>query len=245
MLAHAEAGARLRGGWRLGGKLRRGKAFEDRELLAEAFRPRELHQALGEAPLEHDRRIARGIGAERNAAVDLTGGDLGAKAERALQARAAGLHHGDAGRGWAERAADHRFARKVPVLGVGDHGAADDLIDMRAMQREPVDQSAERSGQHVEIGQFGVGRMRAAKGDSHPAKHRDTPHLLFLHDGLKFPSPLTPLARWRRPLGCGGNASARRGRAQSRCRRSRRHRRDRRWQRSRRQARARIRRASA
>ena len=50
-----------------------------------------------------------------------------------------------------ERAADHRLAREVPVLGVGDHGAADDLVDMRAMQREPVDQAVERHGQHVEI----------------------------------------------------------------------------------------------
>ena len=50
-----------------------------------------------------------------------------------------------------ERAADHRFARKVPVLGVGDDGTADHLIDMRAVQREPVDQAGERRGQHVEI----------------------------------------------------------------------------------------------
>jgi hypothetical protein len=34
---------------------------------------------------------------------------------------------------------------------VGDDGAADHLVDMRAVQREPVDQSAERRGQHVEI----------------------------------------------------------------------------------------------
>ena len=185
MLAHAEARARLRGGRRQWGKFRRGEAFEDAELLAEASCPRELHQALGEAPLEHDGRIARRVGADGNTAVDLPRGDLGAKAKRALQARAAGLHHGDGWSGWRERAADHRLARKVPILGVGDHGAADHLIDMRAMQRIPVDQAGERRGQHVEIGQFGIGRMRAAKGDSHPAKHRDTPHPLFLHDGLK------------------------------------------------------------
>ena len=75
-----------------------------------------------------------------------------------------------------ERAADHRLARKVPVLGVGDDGAADHLIDMGAMQREPIDQAGERRDEHVEIGQLGIGRMGAAKGDSHPAKHSNTPH---------------------------------------------------------------------
>ena len=168
-----------------GGKLCRGKAFEDRELLAEAFCARAAPGAE-QAPLEYDRRIARGIGAKRNAAVDLTGGDLGAKAERALQARAASLHHGDAGRGWRERAADHRFARKVPVLGVGDHGAADDLIDMRAMQREPVDQSAERRSACRD---WTIRRRPYASGKGFsPRQAPRHAASLFLHDDLKTPS---------------------------------------------------------
>ena len=53
---------------------------------------------------------------------------------------------------------DHRLAGEVPILGVGHHGAADDLVDMGAMQREAVDQPAKRRRQHVEIGELGIGR---------------------------------------------------------------------------------------
>ena len=113
---------------------------------------------------------------------DLPGGDLGGKIPSAAgEARAAGLHHGDAGRGGGERAADHRLAGKVPVLGMGHHGAADHFVDMDAVQREAIDEAAERGGQHIEIGQFGVSGVRAAKGNAHPAQHRHTPHRSFSH----------------------------------------------------------------
>ena len=51
-----------------------------------------------------------------------------------------------------ELGAEHRLARQVPVLGVGDDGAADHLVDVHALQLVLVDQPAERRGQHVEIG---------------------------------------------------------------------------------------------
>ncbi len=70
---------------------------------------------------------------------------------------------------------------------MGDDGAANHLADMGAMERELLDQAAERGGEHVEIGELGIGRMGAAKRDPDPAEHRDAPHLLVPHDRL--PSP--------------------------------------------------------
>ena len=87
-----------------------------------------------------------------------------------------------AGRGGRERAADHRLAGEVPVLGVGDDRAADHFVDMRAVQGEAIDQTAERGGEHVEIGELGISGMRAAKGDARSAKHRNAPHRSFRHD---------------------------------------------------------------
>ncbi len=175
MLAHAEAGARLGDRGRLGRKLGGGEALEGLKLLAKAAGARQAHEALGETPLKYDRRVAGGVGAERDATFDLPGGDLGAKPERAREARAAGLHHGDGWRGGSKRASDHRLAGEIPVLGVGHHGAADHLVDMDAMQREALDEPAERGRQHVEIGEFGVSRVRAAERDPDPAQHRNPP----------------------------------------------------------------------
>ena len=97
-----------------------------------------------------------------------------------LQAGAAGLLHGDAGRGRRQLGAEHRLARQVPVLGVRDDRAADHLVDMHAREVVLVDQPVEHAGQHVEIGLVGIERVGAAERNAHAADHRHAPQGLSM-----------------------------------------------------------------
>jgi hypothetical protein len=67
-------------------------------------------------------------------------------------------------------AADHRLAGEIPVLGVRYDCAPDHLVDMHSVKREAIDETAKGRGQHVEIGELSIGRVRAAERDAHAAK---------------------------------------------------------------------------
>ena len=82
-----------------------------------------------------------------------------------LQAGAAGLLQ-VVGRGVRrQRAAEHALAHQVEVAAVLEHRAADDGAEPLARQVEPVDESAERGGEHVLVGRVGVGAVGAGEGD--------------------------------------------------------------------------------
>ena len=80
-----------------------------------------------------------------------------------------------------EGAADHRLAGEVPILGMGDDGAADHFVDMGAVERKAIDEAAKRPSQHVEIGELGASRVRTAKGNARSPQHRNAPHLRLSH----------------------------------------------------------------
>jgi hypothetical protein len=160
------------GGW---GAARRRKALEGGQPLAD--RPGVLHldQPVGELLLEDDGRIRRGVGAHGDAVLDLTRGDLARDHRRRLQAGAARLLDGDAGRRAGELGAEHGLARQVPILGMRHHGPAQRLVDVHALEVVLVDEPVEGAGQHVEVRLVGIERVGAAEGNAHAADHRHAP----------------------------------------------------------------------
>jgi hypothetical protein len=46
---------------------------------------------------------------------------------------------------------------------------------MDAMEREAIDETAERRDQHVEVRELGIGRVRAAKRDARSSEYRHPP----------------------------------------------------------------------
>ena len=86
--------------------------------------------------------------------------------DRRLQAGAAGLLQVVGRRVRGQRAAEHALAHQVEVAAVLEHGAADDRAEPLALEVEPVDQPAERGGEHVLVGRVGVGAVGAGEGDS-------------------------------------------------------------------------------
>ncbi len=113
---------------------------------------------------------------------------LAPRPKRALQAGAAGLHHGDGRRGRRESRC------RSPPRGRGSSPwrgsttappTTSSICAPCSAKRSTRPPSAAR--QHVEIGELGVSRVRAAERNPHPAKHRHAPHLLFRHADLQLP----------------------------------------------------------
>ena len=109
---------------------------------------------------------------------------------RRLEARAAGLHQRDAGRRGRELGAEHGLAREIEILGVRDDRAADDLVDVHALQVVLVDETVERRRHHVEVRQIGVKRVRAAERSAHSANDADAPHGLRHEVSISFLLPV-------------------------------------------------------
>ena len=127
---------------------------------------------------------------------------LACEHRRRLQAGAARLLDGDAGRGGGELGAEHRLAREVPVLGVRHDGAADRLVDVRAREAVLVDEPVEHASQHLQVGFVGIERVGAAERDAHAADHRHAPKSIR-HRGLQsfmLALRLSPPGRGREAL---------------------------------------------
>ncbi len=202
---------------------------------------RRLGQALRELLRDDDGRVRRRVGADGDGALDLAGGDLRARCRwppcRLVPHACIMVMPGVE----ASRRVPSTASRvEIEVLRVRDDGAADDLVDVLALQVVAVDQRVERAGHHVEVRQVGIeaspsGRRECALRRSPRTRLQETLHLVL------------PLGL--RVLLCGGgsrrcgaasappcSAAGRRGTAQNRCRRSRRHRRGRRSRRRARRA---------
>jgi hypothetical protein len=124
-----------------------------------------VEQHFAQALVEPDRRVGGGVGAAGDAGVDLPEGDLVGDEDRRLEAGAAGLLH-VVGRGLrGEAGAEHALAGEVAVARVLQHGAARDLTEALALQREALDQAVESGGEHVLVGGARVNGVRAREWD--------------------------------------------------------------------------------
>ena len=214
MLAHRQARPRLlrrRGDRR---QLAETEAAEGGELFLRCAGPIEIGEPVLEFCSKHDRAVGDRVGATGDAAVDLASGDLGAEAERRLQARAAGdlqIGPGSPGR---EAGVERRFTGHVEVAAVRNHRPAHDLAHCLALEAVFVGEAAEYCGEHREVrllGKAGVGPRERNAGRSDDGDLSQFRHLR--------PSLLCALA-W-----------GRRGTAQNRSRGSPRYRRDPHWRR--------------
>ena len=76
---------------------------------------------------------------------------------------------------------------------MGDDGAANHLVDVHAAKIEAIDQAGQRGGQHLQIAEIGIERVRAAEGNAGSADDRHLPDGL-LHS-LDTPNRAAPGAR--------------------------------------------------
>ena len=141
-----------------------------------------VHRGLGPVePQQHSeqligqghRRVAGGVGAPRDAAVDLTESNLVGDEDCGLQTCAARLLEVVGRRGGVQRRAQDALAGEVPVAGVLEHGTGHDLPEPLPRQPEPSDQPVERRGEQVGIGGLGVGSPRPGERDSVAAQDGD------------------------------------------------------------------------
>jgi hypothetical protein len=58
-----------------------------------------------------------------------------------------------------------------------DDGAADDLVDVLALETKAIDEAIQRRRHHVEIGEIGIERIGTTKGNAHATDHRNAPKL--------------------------------------------------------------------
>ncbi len=188
VLAHGQARARLARGGRQRRQLGQRQALEGAEPHAEGLGVLRLDEALGKLLLEDDGRIRRGVGADGDAALDLARGDLGGDGAGRLQARAAGLLHGHAGRGGREPRIEHGLARKVPVARVGDDGAARHLVDVQAGEVVLLHETVEGRRHHVEVRLVGVERVGPAEGNADGADHGGLAQARLLHHAFSIGS---------------------------------------------------------
>ena len=127
--------------------------------------PVEGQQRLPQALAHGDRRVGGGVGASRDAGLDLAQGDLVGHEDGGLETGAAGLLHVEGGRGRGEARAQHRLPGEVVVAAVLEDGAGHDLPDPLAGQAVAGDQPLERRGQHLLVARAGIGAVGAGEGD--------------------------------------------------------------------------------
>ena len=70
-----------------------------------------------------------------------------------------------------------------------DDRAADDFVDVLALEPEPVDDTVQRRRHHLEIREIGIKRVGPAERDTDTADHRNAPKLSCHLDLQCFPSP--------------------------------------------------------
>ena len=143
------------------------------EPLARGLAAIALEQQLLETLGKDHRRIADRVDPAGDGAVDLSERDLVAEENRGLEARAAGALQVEARRFRGEPAAEHRFARQIPLAGVLHDRAGRDLVQTLALQAEALDDAAQRRGQHFLIADLRVGAVAARERNAHAADDRD------------------------------------------------------------------------
>ena len=120
-----------------------------------------------------DRRIAHRIDAASDGAVDLPERDLVAESDRGLEARAASALQIETRRFRGKTAAEHRFARQIPLARVFHDGARGHFVDALALQPIFIDDGAQRCGQHLLVSNLCIGAVAARERNAHAADYGD------------------------------------------------------------------------
>ncbi len=127
VLAHRQAGARLVGRGREGREVGGADLRERLDALAEGLGVARLEQGPAQTLAHGDRGVGHGVGAARDARLDLAETDLVRDGDGRLEPGRARLLEVVGGGLRGERRPEHGLAHEVEVTGVLEHGAADDL----------------------------------------------------------------------------------------------------------------------
>src|SRR4029077_7274626 len=128
-------------------------------------RPVGLEQDLAQLLAYRDRGVRGGVGATRDADLDLAERDLVGDVDRRLEAGAARLLEVRGGRLRRKPGAEHGLSREVEVAAVLEHGTGHDLAEALALEAEAGGQPIEGGGQHLLVARGRVCRVRAGEGD--------------------------------------------------------------------------------
>jgi hypothetical protein len=130
---------------------------------------------LLEAPRIDDRRVARRIDARGDSRVDLAERDFVADRQSRFETGAAGALQVHAGRLRGQAAAEHRFAREVPLARVLHDGARRDVAQTSSLQPESFHDCAQRRGEHFLIADIGINAIAAGKWNARPTDDGNAP----------------------------------------------------------------------
>ena len=166
VLPHRQAGARLAVLRDVEPDVARTDLRQGREAAPGVARRVDLHQLAAQLVADRDRRVGRGVGAARDAVLDLAESDLVGDLDDRLETGAARLLEVDRGGLGREPGAEHRLAGQVEVAGVLEHGAGHDLAHPLALEVEPARQAVERSREHLLVGGVAVDGVGAGEGDA-------------------------------------------------------------------------------
>ena len=122
-LAHRQAGARFEHTRELRREVLRAQPEPRHDAFHRRTRGVCVEQDVAEFVAEYDRRVADGIGAAGDAAVNLSKGDLVGDQDRRFDAGAAGALQVHAGSSQGQARIDHALAGEIPVARMLDDGA--------------------------------------------------------------------------------------------------------------------------
>ena len=144
-------------------------------------------QDLLKAPGEDHGGVAHSVDAAGNCAIDLAQGNLVAQQDRRFEAGPARPLQIEPGCFEREAAAQHRFARQIPLAGVLHHRARGNIVHSPAMQTKAFNDAAQRCSQHFLITDLRVGAIAARKRYARTADNRDAPRTCsYQHNCLRF-----------------------------------------------------------
>ncbi len=172
-LSHAEARAWFGDGWKVRFPVPRTQRSPRREPLAQRTPTRTAQQDPTQVFVDADRRVARGIDARCNRAVDLSGRNLQAEQDRGFEAGATRALQVESRGMRIERSTQHGFARQVEIARALEHRPGAHVAQPLARQAVLVRQRLQRRGQHLLVAAFGVGAHRARERDAGPANDGD------------------------------------------------------------------------
>ena len=136
-----------------------------------------LEQELLKRPRIDHGRIADGVHARGDGAVDLPERDLVAENDRGLEAGAAGALQIEPGRFRRQPAAEHGLARQIPLARMLHDRAGGNLVHALALQAVALDHTAQRRGEHLLVADLCVRAVAACERNAYAADDGDTPRI--------------------------------------------------------------------
>ncbi len=168
-LAHRQSRARLHDARKLRREMLRAQPEPRHDAVHRGPRGVHVEQDVPEFVTEYDGRVADGVGAACNPAVDLAEGDLVGNEYCRLDAGPAGALQVHSRGLQGQPGIDHALAGEIPVAGVLDNGAQRDVAHGLAAQVELVDEPLQGRRHEVLVGALPVNGMGATEGDARAA----------------------------------------------------------------------------